>query len=299
MNKQAINEWRRFLKESPQKQKQEVSDEVIKLIFSKEIDALLKDGKLNEGLQDRAKALAKKYGLPFAVAVGLLTGTMAGTEFAKYQNTKADDSAVTAQADAPKPGDYSFHRSARPPGYSDLSNRDSIQKAWNDIKNLRRQLAPVSGKAYVVKDGNMKTLSFSYIPTQEMSPDTVLPMSLMTAQEYREMLEARLERRPQELMYLKNMIFGDTGKWASGTGNEVFKVEGNAAVLPPEWSVAHEVYANAVEERLVDILSYVNDNPDKSQEIFDNLGVKDEQQFREFINDQMFKIGRSGGFGSP
>ena len=299
MNKQAINEWRRFLNESPQKQKQEVSDEVIKLIFSKEIDALLKDRDLNEGLQDRAKALAKKYGLPLTVAVGLLAGTVTGSEFAKYRNTKAADSAAAAQADAPQPGDYSFHRSTRPPGYSDLSNRDSIQKAWDDIANLGRQPAPVSGKAYVVKDGNMKTLGFSYIPTQEMNADTVLPMSLMTAQEYREMLEARLERRPEELLYLKNMIFGDTGKWASGTGNEVFKVEGSAAVLPPEWSVAHEVYANAIEARLVELLSYVNENPDKSQEVFNNLGVKDEQQFREFVSDQMFKIGRGGEFGTP
>ena len=126
-----------------------------------------------------------------------------------------------------------------------------------------------------------------------MMADTVLPMSLMTAQEYREMLEARLARSPQELMYLKQMIFGDTGKWASGTGEEHFKIEGGNALLPPEWSIAHEVYANAVETRLTDLLDYVETaEPEASQEVFQQLGVQDKDQFYEFIRDQMYKIGR-------
>ena len=125
-----------------------------------------------------------------------------------------------------------------------------------------------------------------------MLPSTILPMSLMTAQRYREMIEARVERSPRELIYLKDMIFGDTGKWASGTGNEQFRIEGNSALLPPEWSIAHEVYANVVEARLRDIEGYVKSNPDAQQEIFQKLGVQDEAQFREFLNDQLFKIGR-------
>ena len=118
-------------------------------------------------------------------------------------------------------------------------------------------------------------------------------MSSMTAENYRNMLESRLEKSPQELIYLKNMIFGDTGKWASGTGNEVFRVEGNSAILPPEWSIAHEVYANAVEERLFEMVKYVRENPEGANEIvFQQLNVENEQQFDEFISDQLYKIGR-------
>jgi hypothetical protein len=288
MNKQMMNEWRSFLSEDASPAK-EISDEVLKLIFSKEIDAILGARSLNESLADRAKSLAKKYGLPLAVATGLLTGAITGEKFADYQNQKT---VASAQADAPKPGDYSYHRAARPPGYSDLSNSDSINKAWKDISNLRRAPAPVSGTTYTIVDGDLKTLGFSYIPTQQMSPDTVLPMSLMTAQKYREMMEARLQRSPQELLYLKNMIFGDTGKWASGVGEQVFKIEGDFAVLPPEWSIAHEVYANAVEGRLKELQAYVKENPDGRPEIYQNLGVDGDDQFHEFIRDQMFKIGR-------
>ena len=294
MNKQIIKEWRQFLKENPQKT-QEVSDEVIKLIFSKEINDILKNSSLHENIADRAKSLAKNYGLPIAVATSLLAGTAGGKKFADYQNIKnAAAAEVAAQADAPKPGDFSYHlaKSAQPPGYSDLSNREKIQKAWNDIQDLPRQPAPVSGTAPVMIDGELKVLRFAHIPTSEMSPDTELPMSSMSATQYRKMLESRLERSPEELIYLKNMIFGDTGKWASGVGEQIYKVEGNYAILPPEWSIAHEVYASAVETRLIELVDYARENPEDKQDVYQQLGVENDDQFHEFVNDQLFKIGR-------
>lgn len=289
MNKHVINEWRQFLKEDPTPQ--EISDEVLQLIFSNEISKILEKGTLSEGLADRARSMAKKYAIPVGIAMSILSGAMSAKEFANYQNKR--NAEIAAQADAPKPGDYAYHRSgSKPPGYSDLGNKESIEKAWQDIEGLKRTRAPVSGTAPTLIGGEIKVLRFAYIPTQEMNPTTVLPMSGMTAEGYREMLEARLARSPQELIYLKNMIFGDTGKWASGVGEEVFKVEGNYAILPPEWSIAHEVYANAVEERLFEMVKHVKENPENNQEIFQQLNVKDEQQFDEFISDQLYKIGR-------
>ena len=291
MNKLAINEWRQFLKEEPAPQ--EISDEVIQLIFSDEINKILEQGPLNEGLSDRAKSIPKKYGIPLVIAMSITTGAISAIQFAEFQNAR--NAEIAAQADAPKPGDYSYHlnKSKLPPGYSDLSNRESIEKAWQELESLQRKSAPVSGTAPTLVDGEIRVLRFAHIPAQEMSPDTVLPMSSMTAENYRNMLEARLAKSPQELIYLKNMIFGDTGKWASGSGNEVFRVEGNSAILPPEWSIAHEVYANAVEERLFEIVEHVRENPEgDSETIFQQLNVENEQQFNEFINDQLFKIGR-------
>jgi len=291
MNHQKLtNEWRRFLQESPVTSN-ELSDEALALLFSDEISKILEDGTLHEGLKDRARSLAKKYGLPLTVATALLTGGLSGAKLADIHNAKlaADQSAQTSE---PDPGSMAYYRSGKPPGYSDLSNRESIEKAWQDIESIPRARAPVSGTAPVLMGGELRVLGFSYIPAQNLSPDTILPMSLMTAQDYASMLQSRLNERPQELIYLKNMIFGDTGKWASGVGNELYKVEGNHALLPPEWSIAHEVYATAVEERLISLTDYVRENPDLADEIYQPLGVSDSVSFHEYVNDTLRKIGR-------
>lgn len=284
------NSWRQFLNESSV-QTQELSDEAIEALFSDVINKLLKEKPLQEGLKDRAANLAKRYGLPLTVAIALLSGGLTGTKLADIHNAKLA-AAAAEQTVETDPTSFAHYRKGKPPGYADLSNRDSIEKSWQDIEHLGRDVAPVSGTAPVMVDGELKVLSFSYIPISEISTDTILPMSLMTAQDYASMLEARLERSDQELIYLKKMIFGDTGKWASGVGDEVYKVEGNHALLPPEWTIAHTVYANAVESRLVDIVDYVSEYPDKKEEIYQQLGVEDDTQFHEYINGTLFKIGR-------
>lgn len=290
-HQEAVNNWRSFLAESPTP-KEGLSDEVLQLIFSDEISKILSSEAVNEGLRDRAIVLAKKYGIPITLALGVLTGTVGGSKLADIQNSKNAEAAASQEI-KPAPGTFAAHRSSGlPPGYSDLSNIDSIEKSWEDISTLQRAPAPVSGVAPTMIDGEMRMLRFSYIPAHEISPDTVLPMSLMPAESYRLMLEERLERRPNEIIHLKDMIFGDTGKWASGTGNQVFRVEGNSALLPPEWSIAHEVYATAVEARLIEMVDHVREHPDMKQDIYEQLGVQDDAGFHEFINDQLFKIGR-------
>jgi len=289
MNKQMINEWRHFLNEGPVNT-QELSDEVIALLFSDELEDIMSKSGMNESIRDRAKNLAKKYGVPLTVALSLLTGAHAGQKFADFQNARQP----AQVANEPQPGDYSYHsaRSSRPPGYSDLSNRESIEQAWSDLESLKRERAPVSGAAPTLIDGQIKNLKFAHIPADIIPEEAALPMSQMPASEYRQMLEARLMRGQQEVIYLKNMIFGDTGKWSSGSGNEQFRIEGNYALLPPEWSIAHEVYADAVESRIKDVTAHVRENPDSRQEIYQQLGVEDDTQFHEFMNDQLYKIGR-------
>ena len=283
---QITNEWRRFLAESPLEEK-EISDDILAILFSDEISALLDSDSINESLQDRAKQLARKYGIPVVMAVSLLTGGLAGHQIAKIQN------AQPAQAQTQEIDPLSAARTSDlPPGYSDLSNKEGIARAWNDLESLERTKAPVTGQAPTLVDGQMKMLSFSYIPASELSDDTVLPMSLMTAGQYRAMWEAQVAQDSQEVLYLKNMIFGNTGKWASGTGNELFRVEGNTALLPPEWSIAHEVYATAVETRVKDVLEYIRQHPDSKESIYAELGVENDEQFHEFMNDQLYKIAR-------
>lgn len=284
-----VNEWRRFLSESSV-QNAEISDEVLALLFSDEISEILAGHALNENLKDRAKSLAKKYALPLTVATALLAGGLSGKELADMRN--ASQTSAAAQADSAEPHSMAYYRGSKPPGYSDLNNTQSIEKAWNDLDSLQRTRAPVHGSIPVAMGGEVVHLQFAHIPTSELSPSTILPMSLMTAQDYKDMLEARLARNDQELIYLKNMIFGDTGRWASGTGNEHFRVEGRTALLPPEWSIAHEVYATAVETRLIELVDHIRENPEDQDLIFQQIGVSSDVEFHEFVNDQLYKIGR-------
>ena len=85
----------------------------------------------------------------------------------------------------------------------------------------------------------------------EISPSDVLPLNRLTAEDYRAQVQSQLEDDgPQGVVYLRNQLFGDTGKWLSGSGNEMFRMVDGNPVLPPSWSVAYDVYATAVVERV-------------------------------------------------
>ena len=89
------------------------------------------------------------------------------------------------------------------------------------------------------------------------------------------------------------MVFRDVGKWLTGEGNQFFKKSGKHNVLPPDWSVAHAVYADAMEEKLTSIVNYVaTASPENKQQIYQQLGVDSDEAYDEFVNKTMFKIGR-------
>ena len=53
------------------------------------------------------------------------------------------------------------------------------------------------------------------------------------------------------------------------------------------------MYTSAVEERLFEMVKYVRESPEMASEvIFKQLNVENEEQFNEFVSDQLFKIGR-------
>ena len=69
--------------------------------------------------------------------------------------------------------------------------------------------------------GNIENRPFM---AYEISPSDVLPLNRLTAEDYRAQVQSQLEDDgPQGVVYLRNQLFGDTGKWLSGSGNEMLE----------------------------------------------------------------------------
>jgi hypothetical protein len=286
MNFNNTSTWKFYINEA-EEQAGEVTDEVLSILFSDEIEKILTDPVLSEALNlaDKAKYYAKKYGIPLALATSLVTGTLAGTKLANMQNA-----AEPPEVSQPAPQEPT---ESAPPGFEGLSNREAISHAWELLEGLPRANAPISGTAPVLSNGRMINMRFVHIPYSELSDDMVLPLSMRTVASYRADLEAKLERSPQELIYLKRMIFGDTGKWLSGEGNSQFRIENEQALLPPGWSIAHGVYADAVEARMRELVEYAETHPDLRNELYEPLGVSSDEEFNRFVQLQFQKIGRN------
>lgn len=129
-----------------------------------------------------------------------------------------------------------------PDGYASLSNTAAIEKAWLGMSEKPCRLAPVSG-GYPSAAGYRP---FIHIPYETLMDDDVLPLSLMTVDDYRAKLETQLKTGGErELLYLERMVYGDTAKWMSGTNDADFRFVDGLPLLPPEWSIAHELLLEA------------------------------------------------------
>jgi len=283
--------WRNFLLKE-ETTLQNLPDEVLYLIFSKEITAMLHDRTLNEveSLETKAKRIAKKYGLPIALAMGLLTGTVGHEVVKAFQDASADTSAEIVDD---TPSGY-WNNYDLPPGYDDLSNKEAMDTAWKQYEGRSWQQAPVDGSYPLIRNGQVMNVPFAYLPASEISDDDVLPMALITAGQYREALVNQLESgNPKEVVYLKKMLYGNTGKWASGEGNADFRFHNDTnPQLPPEWSIAHDVYASAVEDRANNLIEYINENPEQRPEIAEMLGLQGEEQLEDYFNHLFYGIQR-------
>ena len=121
---------------------------------------------------------------------------------------------------------------------SGTSNAVAMERAWAEMLTKPHRLAPVSG-AYPTPDGYQP---FVHIPIETLMDDDILPLELITVHEYRTRLEARLEEGGEkELIYLERMVYGNTAKWMSGANEADFRFVDGKPLLPPEWSIAHEL----------------------------------------------------------
>ena len=283
---QLMENWRHFINE--ENEGSEGGDaEFIAFLYSDFVNDLLKEAFLNEAesLEMKAKRLGKKYGIPIALAFSLLSGGTASSLHQAYMD-------ATGPPEQSQQMEVPGASQGLPPGYSDLSNTDAIEKAWQVMDGKLAQFgdtAPVKG-GYPTVDG-MK--AFVYIPADSIDGDDLLPMSLMTADQYKVFIVDLLEDGSSgDVERLQKMVFGSTGKWQSGSDGKPFRVADGYPILPPEWSIAHDVLATDMEERVVNVLDYVETNPEMAQTVAEKMGLQSAEEISDHLQGQLRKYSR-------
>ena len=287
-----------FPLKSPKNETSPIDDEVLLAILKLQ-PAVLKEELLSEDMKERVRDLVKKLGggaeaitnvakrlaLPVALVASIATGAGAGSYLAGVSTSPDADIELSTQADT-KSGISQIAGSADTEEDHGLSEQEKIAKRWKQFDLDRIERAPVSSDVPMFK--------YAVVSYDQIHRDTKLPMIGTTAEDYYNYWRQKVESDPDtELPLLKKMVFGNVGKWLSGDGNQFFKKTGDYNILPPDWSVAHAVYADLVEEKLLALDDYlIEADPEAKAQIYKNLGVNSDQEYSKYFNDQMFKIGR-------
>ena len=283
----------------PKNETSPIDDDVLKAILSVKSVDNLNEELLSEDIKDRIRAaveklgggaeaianVAKRLALPIALVTSIAAGGVAGSYLAGTDASTGDNIELSTQGGG-ESGISQLAGTGYGEEYYGLSGQEKINQAWDQFDLDRIETAPVSSEIPMFK--------YAVVSYDQIDGDTVLPMIGATAKDYYEHLRQKVEKNPDtELPLLKNMIFGDVGKWLSGEGNQFFKKTGDYNILPPDWSVAHAVYADIIEQKLVDLDEYLKtaDENNKNR-IYKNLGVESDQEYYKFYNNQLFKIGR-------
>jgi len=284
---QLMENWRHFLDEN--ESPEDYDAEFLAFLYSDRVNALMKDPSLNEveSLENKAKRLGKRYGIPIALAFSLLGGATGQHLTSAYLDaTRPPEQAQQMEV----PG---VSRADLPPGYSDLSNKDAMEKAWQvmDAKFAQAgDTAPVEG-GYPTVEGYK---AFVHIPAAGLEGGDVLPMSLMTADEYRTFIAQLLEEgNNAEVKRLQKMVFGTTAKWLSGSDGKDFRVTNTGyPILPPEWSIAHDVLSTDMERRIYYVMDYVEANPDLADAVAREMGLQSAEQIPDHLRGKLRKYSR-------
>jgi hypothetical protein len=287
-----------FLKPLKHNETSPIDDEVLSAILKSQ-PTVLKEELLSEDMKERVRDLVNKLGggaeaiakvakrlaLPVALVTSIATGVGAGAYLAGDSTSPDADIELTTQADT-KSGIGQIAGTGYGEEYYGMSEQEKIDKAWQQFDLDRIERAPVSSDVPMFK--------YAIVSYDQIDGDTILPMIGTTAADYYDYWRQKVESDPDtELPLLKKMVFGNVGKWLSGDGNQFFKKTGDYNILPPDWSVAHAVYADLVEEKMLALDDYLQQaSPEDKEEIYRSLGVKSDQEYSKFFNVQMFKIGR-------
>lgn len=293
-----MESWRGYIEESLSDESQ-LPDEKTDLLFDRRITAMIeKAGMLEEGaFLDKAKRIARDRGIPLVTALALMStvpaGVMAGKSLANKHNTElaaqqADQASAERQAFIDQ---YGADFGELPAEYDELSNDAITDRAWDEYANRDPIAAPVSGMLTVVSGGNIEGRPFM---VYEILPNDIMPLNQISAEDYRAQVQAKLEEDGERgIEYLRNQLFGDTGKWLSGSDNEMFRMVDGNPILPPEWSVAYDVYAEAVVDRVAHIRGVASISPEYGMAVSRafNLDDTDPQALEAFLQHELWKVG--------
>ena len=285
-----------------------VDDEVIKAILSVTSNKNLNEQILTEDMKERIrdlvdklgggadaiKRVASRLGLATALVTSIVAGGAAGAYLASGDSVASGDDIELQVQDVEQEDDVFRVKDIAGTYYdqekfSGMTNQQKIDDAWSnyDISMEALDKAPVSSTVWIYK--------YAMIPVDQISPDAPLPLMGTTAGDYYNFLKQRVESNPTvELPLLKNQVYGDVGKWAGGVGGKGnFKTaEDGSQILPPDWTVAYTVYADIMEKNTLDLMDYLENNPDQRENVYESLGVDNDEEFNKFVKDTMYKIGR-------
>tara|TARA_R110002012_G_scaffold252560_2_gene431567 strand:- start:786 stop:1712 length:927 start_codon:yes stop_codon:yes gene_type:complete len=283
----------------PKNETSPMEDEALNVLLSFNTEESLNEALLSEDIKDRIRSavqklgggaeavanVAKRLALPVALVASIAAGAGAGSYLAGDSTSPDADIELSTQADT-ESGISQIAGTGYGEEYYGMSEQEKIDKAWQQFDLDRIERAPVSSDVPMFK--------YAIVSYDQIDGDTVLPMIGTTASDYYDYWKQKVESDPKtELPLLKKMVFGNVGKWLTGEGNEFFKKTGDYNILPPDWSVAHAVYADLVENQLLDLDDYLRDaDPETKARIYKNLDINSDQEYSEYFNNQMFKIGR-------
>lgn len=265
-----------------------------------------------EAKMQKAKTFKKSLGLTsLFAAVAILFGGMSGLTSAEKDSIKSDIEKVE-QVDSgtlekfgvdlealKDPESAARTRGAAYPtaelglaDLSDLNNTQRIDAAWKQIDDMVASGELNYEKARVSSPlpGGMATLDYDAIP-----PNLIMPNSLSTKDQYRAWLVQNvLEGDIKNLAKLRDFVYGNTGKWPSGSGEDKARYAGKAQVLPPEWTVAQDLYQDTLVSVVTDVSdSYKQADEETKQKILQANGVETPEQLEKMLNKMLYQAGVS------
>ena len=294
-----------IIEELERSKDEEEAEELLKdLIGLKEDEADEFEKKLK-----KARTFRKVAGITLLSAVAILFGGMAALDDkqeAQVQNDvekvqQLDDETLQrfgVDTDALKDPDAAAEKrgSAYPTAelgladLSDMTNKQRVEAAWKQIDDMVDSGELQYKKARVASPlpGGMATLDYDAIP-----PNLVMPNSLGTKDEYRAWLVKNILKGDIEnLETLRKFVYGSTGKWPSGSGEEKSRYAGNAQVLPPEWTVALDLYQDTLLSVVDDVTTgYRTGDEETRQQILQSNGVETPEQLENMLNKLLYRAG--------
>ena len=261
-----------------------------------------------EAKMKKAKKFKKAAGISLLGAVAILFGGLAAVDGSQETQVKQDvekaqqlddetlarfgvDTAALDDPDAAaeKRGKAFATAELGLVDMTDLGNDEKIEAAWDQIDNMVDKGELSYDKAKVSSRLPMVSLDYDALP-----PNLMLPNSLGTKDQYRAWLVQNiLKGDVKKVADLQKFVFGNTGKWPSGSGKQKSRMHKGSQVLPPEWSVAYDLLGDVTEEFVSDLASsYKNASPEDKEMILQANGAESPEQLEKFLNQALMKAGR-------
>ena len=173
---------------------------------------------------------------------------------------------------------------------SDMDNTQRVEAAWKIIDDMVEdgKLNYEYARVASTLPGGMAALDYNDIP-----PNIPLPNSLKSKDQYRKwVVERVLEGDIANLPELENFVFGNTGKWPSGSGEDKARTVSGAQVLPPEWSTAYDLYQELTKKVVLDLVQSWDQSDELGKaELLKKSNAETSGQLEKELNDKLTRAG--------